>query len=366
MGTVTPPDNKSRPWYLTALARLPLCGRRTGKITRWLLLAVFFLYPAYNYYNGEASAQVEWDFLLLTGIAALWFGLLVVASVDEEFNNMLSRLIERGVLPKDLDQSALAQLLDEKANLAAQGIALVATLAILIAFAVSLYYEPRLDKALLALPESIGAYIAGSYLGRMVSFGRLATHVAQAGWMIRIFPEHVDGVGGLKPVGDFYFRQAMITAIPVLFLGIWSVIFPHWTGRDYSDWADPYLGLLVVALVIMLAAFVAPMVKFHSLMVEKKREALLDADKLSRQVREERESNAPDAEITDIAGRIEVLRSRYWVIENMPVWPLHISTLKRFRRNYLVLTTPLITRLVDDNTKIGEQVANLLKALGGS
>ena len=122
----------------------------------------------------------------------------------------------------------------------------------------------------------------------------------------------------------------------------------------------------MVALVIMLAAFVAPMVKFHSLMVEKKREALLDADKLSRQVREERESNAPDAEITDIADRIEVLRSRYWVIENMPVWPLHISTLKRFRRNYLVLTTPLITRLVDDNTKIGEQVANLLKALGGT
>ena len=363
MDTATPSNAKNKPWYVTALVRLPLCGHRTGKITRWLLLAAFFLYLTYNYYDSKILQQGEWDFLLLTGIAALWFGLLVVASVDEEFDNMVSRLIERGVLPRDLDQSTLSRLLDEKANLAARGIALVSALAMLIAFAVSVYYEPRFDKALLALPASIGSYIAGSYLGRMVSFGRLATHIAQAGWTIKIFPEHIDGVGGLKPVGDFYFRQAMIASIPVLFLGIWSVLFPHWPGRDYSDWADPYLGLLVLALIIMLAAFVAPMVKFHNLMCEKKREALLEADKLSRQVREERESNKPDA---DIAGRIEVLRNRYWSIENMPVWPLHISTLKRFRRNYLVLTTPLITRLVDDNTKIGEQVANLLKALGGS
>lgn len=366
METATPTDSKPRPWYVAALARLPLCGRRTGKITRWLLLGAFCLYLAYNYHASKNLGQLEWDFLLLTGMAALWFGLLVVASVDDEFDNMISRLVERGVLPRDIDRSALAQLLDEKANLAARGIALVSALAMLIAFAVSVYYEPRFDKALLALPEVIGAYIAGSYLGRMVSFGRLAAHIAQAGWTISIFPEHVDGVGGLKPVGDFYFRQAMIAAIPVLFLGIWSVIFPYWDGRDYSHWVDPYLGLLVVALIIMLAAFLAPMVKFHNLMREEKHDALLKADKLSRQVREERESNAPDTDITDIADKIEVLRSRYWNIENMPVWPLHISTLKRFRRNYLVLTTPLITRLIEDNTNVGKQVADLLKALGGT
>ena len=366
METASPRGNDSGPWYVAALSRLPLCGPRTGKITRWLLVAAFFLYLAYNYHGSENIALVEWDYLLLTGIAAFWFGLLVVASLDDEFNNMLSRLVERGVLPEGIDQSSLTQLLDEKANLAARGIALISAVAMLLAFAVSVYYEPRLDKALLALPESIGAYIAGCYLGRMVSFGRLSTHIAQTDWEIGIFPEHVDGVGGLKPIGDFYFRQAMIAAIPVLFLGIWSVIFPHWTGRDYSDWADPYLGLLVIALIIMLAAFVVPMVKFHNLMVKKKREALLEADKLSRQVREERESNEPDTEITDIANRIEVLRSRYWAIENMPVWPLHITTLKRFRRNYIVLTTPLITRLVDDNTEVGEKLANLLKALGGT
>ncbi len=64
-----------------------------------------------------------------------------------------------------------------------------------------------------------------------------------------------------------------------------------------------------------------------------------------------------------IADRIETLNTRYWRIENMPVWPLHLTTLKRFQRNYILLTTPLITRLVNDNTKVGELVAEILKAL---
>ncbi len=64
-----------------------------------------------------------------------------------------------------------------------------------------------------------------------------------------------------------------------------------------------------------------------------------------------------------IADRIETLNTRYWRIENMPVWPLHLTTLKRFQRNYILLTTPLITRLVNDNTKVGELVAEILRAL---
>ena len=155
----------------------------------------------------------------------------------------------------------------------------------------------------------------------------------------------------------------MIAAIPALFLGIWSVLIPHWDGKDYSTWQEPYLGLLVIALVIVLLAFVVPMLKFHHLMRERKREALLEADKLSRQIREKRDSIGADTDITDIADRIETLHDRYWRIENMPVWPLHLSTLKRFRRNYILLTAPLITRLVDDNTEVGKQIAQILNAL---
>lgn len=78
---------------------------------------------------------------------------------------------------------------------------------------------------------------------------------------------------------------------------------------------------------------------------------------------EEWDSPDPNADLKIIANRIETLNTRYWRIENMPVWPLHLTTLKRFQRDYILLTTPLITRLVNDNTKVGELVAEILRAL---
>ena len=75
------------------------------------------------------------------------------------------------------------------------------------------------------------------------------------------------------------------------------------------------------------------------------------------------DSPDPNADLKIIADRIEALNTRYWRIENMPVWPSHLTTLKRFQRNYILLTTPLITRLVNDNTKVDELVAEILKAL---
>jgi hypothetical protein len=78
---------------------------------------------------------------------------------------------------------------------------------------------------------------------------------------------------------------------------------------------------------------------------------------------QEWDSPDPNADLKIIANRIETLNTRYWRIENMPVWPLHLTTLKRFQRDYILLTTPLITRLVNDNTKVGELVAEILRAL---
>ncbi len=78
---------------------------------------------------------------------------------------------------------------------------------------------------------------------------------------------------------------------------------------------------------------------------------------------EEWDSPDPNADLKIIADRIETLNTRYWRIENMPVWPLHLTTLKRFQRNYILLTTPLITRFVNNNTKVGELVAEIPRAL---
>jgi len=133
---------------------------------------------------------------LLTGIATLWFGLLVVTSVDYDFEGMISRMVERGVLPEATDHSSLMQLLLEKAYLSARIVSLITAVAMFAAFAFSVYLGSSGGKMWLTVPATIGSYIAGSYLGRIVSYGRLANHLIQAKLQISIFPEHVDGVGG--------------------------------------------------------------------------------------------------------------------------------------------------------------------------
>ena len=190
------------------LQRLPICGQRVGSFTRWFLIAAFIAYFGYNfycsYYRNQPSSVFQWDYLLLTGIATLWFGLTVVASVDQDFEGMIARLIERGILPEATDHLSLMQLLRDNASRTARIFSLLCALAMLIAFAVATFFDPNYGKLLLAVPASIASYIAGSYLGRMVSYGGLAKQLLHEGLQIEIFPEHVDGVGGLKPVGDFY------------------------------------------------------------------------------------------------------------------------------------------------------------------
>jgi hypothetical protein len=69
-------------------------------------------------------------------------------------------------------------------------------------------------KATLVVLESVGAYVAGYHLGRMAGFGRLGPFLRARDCMPKVRPGHLDGMGGLKPVGDFYFFQAMVVAIP--------------------------------------------------------------------------------------------------------------------------------------------------------
>lgn len=334
------------------LGFLPVCGERTNRYARWILVLTFI---GDAIYNVAFLPSNRWDYLLLSGLTSLWFGLLAVAPIDAAFDDMVVRLIERDVLPAHSDTKALLTLLHTKADFVSRRVALITALAMLIAFFINLVLQDsrRPDIAALSVFATLASYVAGSYLGRMVSYGRLGSSVTALGLTVRVFPEHVDGVGGLKPVGDFFSKQAMVAAIPALFLGIWSLIFPIWKGRPYGDWSGPYLGLLVVALAIMLLSFVVPMLKFHEFMAASKRAALLQADKLSRRIREERERAGDDDESGDDSKRLDALRERYWRIENMPVWPLHPSTLQSFRRTYVVLTTPVIMNLARHYTSIG-------------
>ena len=141
----------------------------------------------------------EWDLLLLTGIACFYVGLREVANVQARFEHGLKRLVERNVilLPDSLTVEAFTQLLDRQAQPWIKATGLLAALAMMIAFIHATLEEYTLQRALLAIPEIIGAYIAGNYLGRMAWYGQLGRTLGGDSSEINIDPSHPDGLCGL-------------------------------------------------------------------------------------------------------------------------------------------------------------------------
>ena len=347
------------------LKPFPLWGDRQVRVAIPLLWVSMVGYAGYNLYVWRAALH-QWDMLLITGLLALLLGLVYVRHIDEWFEMTVRRLVDRrAIAMNEGGASDLLERINRSATLWARAMALAAALALGVAFFMSLLEDFRPEKALLMIPEVLGAYLAGSYLGRMASYGRLGRVLHDRGVELHLRPDHVDGAAGLKPVGDFYFRQAMVAAIPVAFLGIWVVLFPFWDR--YADWGRPYLFLLVVALALELLAFIAPMLSFHRAMMSKKNQLLSEADRISREIETLRATPIEsDAGADARSARVEVLKTRYWAIENMPVWPVDLSTRRRFGRANLILALPLVTRFVDDHVPFGPTLRALLKQLSES
>jgi hypothetical protein len=76
----------------------------------------------------------------------------------------------------------------------------------------------------------------------MASYGQLGWHLNSEPVEVLVQPSHVDGVAGMKPLGEFYFYQAMVVGIPAVFLAVWWFLFPIWP-RDYSHWEDSYVDI---------------------------------------------------------------------------------------------------------------------------
>jgi len=323
---------------------LPLCGPRCSKYTIRILFLFLALYPFHQYYYfGFRFSQ--WDLLLFSGVATLIFGLFIVATVHDRFQETLARLAARQALHFEaISLEKFLQRVQTHSEKWARGVGFGSAVVIFIAFVLVLMIKFDRQRALLGVGEVIGAYITGNYLGYMVGYGRLGYLLKKNQIAVKVDPNHVDGVCGLKPMGDYFFYQAMIVAIPTIFLAIWWFVFPIYP-RDYTHWEKIYLWLLSPALALEVLAFIVPLWSFHQIMTAKKNGFKKKADQLSVRIQAMRQSlakgNSTDKESVD-TEQIEQLTAEYWAIENMVTWPVDLKTRKKFRVNNILLLLPLL------------------------
>ncbi|OQW39776.1 MAG: hypothetical protein A4S08_06045 [Proteobacteria bacterium SG_bin4] len=344
---------------------IPICGCTCRKLTIKLLWLFFALYLIYQYYAFRFSFG-QWDLLLLSGVVAFIIGLYLVAGIPDKIEKALSRLIDRKILifKNQLTREDFFKQLHKKAEIWARFLGFVACLFMAFAFIISLEESFKWPRVFLGIAETLGAYIGGSYIGQMVCYGLLGGLHVNGSVKINIDPFHLDGVGGLKPLGDYLFHQAMIVAIPAIFLAIWWFLFPFWP-RDYHHWGDSYLFLLAGALLIEILSFVIPMLIYHNVMLDQKNKWIKEADAMSNHIRDlQQQLNAEENEEKKKIqlAQIEEMTKRYWAIENLTTWPIDVKTRRKFELNNLLLFIPLVGDLAKNNFNL-QHALELIKGL---
>ena len=298
----------------------------------------------------------DWDYLFASGFLTALGGLWLARGHRDRFAAMFERLENRAALHAEppLTPKVAAELRDslrdraERWSLGAGVFLAVATPLVWIVSNVRDEKDLRLfDDIAGPVVGCLGGFLVGRVLGRMVAYGLLGPFLARRGVTFRATPGHVDGAAGLKPVGDYFLSQALLLAVPAVFLLAWSLLFqlPD-LERRYQTWRATYLVLLAVVIVIELAAFVFPMWHAHVEMKQAKRDALVDADKvLARDIAEVEarlEGELSADERAAAQDRLERLKARYDAIETMPTWPVDRALRRRVTLGHAGLVVGLV------------------------
>jgi hypothetical protein len=320
---------------------------------------------------AEVLLEDRYDWLLLSGWLAFTLGLWLAQRLPDSLEDTLDRLVNRGVLAVSQEQLwSFKQDLEKKitrywAPICGSVTALAILGAFVRAFGASLLHA----RLLLLVAEILGGYIAGCYLGRLVCYGMLGRLMSKAKMNLRIMPGHLDTVVGLKPVGIFYFKQAMIVGIPAMFLAIWLVLIPHpYFLQLYAGWREQYRWLLVLAILFEVLSFMIPLWWFHREMSRQKRLLLKEADQLSAEIAEIQRKLIEDHSTDDMKAlkdRLEDKTARYLMLEELPVWPIDFKTKRLFSLSNAALLVPVVSDYLGLSKSWADFLKGSLENMGG-
>ena len=182
-------------------------------------------------------------------------------------------------------------------------------------------------------------WILGLLAWRMVIVG---VYVYRLGgrFDLHVQTQHPDGAGGLAPLGEVCFLNALILIVPSIFLGVWRTLIatePTIRGR-YGYVGDWFSGLLVVTFLLAVFGFVAPLYGVHRAMERERsrRQPELDEisnsmDALAQRIRTAAQSGEPTS-VEELEQQHAALTDVYKREAHVPTWPVDV----RIVRGYLV------------------------------
>lgn len=307
------------------------------------------------------SEQLGRPLIIASGWLTFFMAWHLGLGLTRQAQDAIERLGRRNILvgPDDALKTLMTSSVESWSRRAAWGTAL----AMLVAFAAVSpeYWFGHPVPLTLALSETVAGFFAGRVLGQMIGIGTLGRRIKRGEWMIHPQPGHVDGAAGLKPVGDLYFHEAMVLAIPALFLAAWVMVAPNYPG---VGWFEVYMTLLVAVVGLEVSVFVLPMLSFHEIMKREKRRFLVEVDERSEKLQrlEDELPDIPeDTRRGSVADQVARLQDRYRKVEAMPTWPIDKSIRLRFTIRNVLLLLPVIGSAVNALVTSMDNVRNFFR-----
>jgi len=211
-----------------------------------------------------------------------------------------------------------------------------------------------------SLTQVAVAYVMGLLVWRMIVIAGKVYQLGRA-FDLDIQVQHPDRSGGLKPLGDLCFSNALIITVPGIFLAGWIIAISHFGWEGYALWAPFYQRLLLVIFILALLAFFQPLYGVHRAMVRKRAEIRQRLDELARRIDELakkllEEADTLEAEQSqELTRNLAILRQVYENSSAIPVWPFDKNIVLKFITSQ---TIPVLSL-----TGIGPSALKLLEAL---
>lgn len=326
----------------TALVQL---GQRFRVAILILVIALVYL----NEVTSRGPDILGWDHMFASGYATLAVGIALAQGLSGRMAQTVERLMHRGALEGEGSPDLLEVLQRKAGAWSHRGGLMLAVLLLGLYVWANTARGPLLSGLLETVLAVIAGYIVGRVLGRMVCYGFLGAFLHSKRATVTMQPGHPDGAAGLKPLGDFYFFQAMLLALPIAFVAVWVMLIPIWSYHDYTHWQGPYLTLLIVGLAIEIGAFVLPMWTIHQDMVRGKAALQDKADALGREIVTLRAklTSTTDAQAQSaLNDQVDLLGKQYEELEHVPTWPVDLSTRRRFAASNLAMFLPVVVQTI--------------------
>lgn len=336
--------------------------------------AMLYLIPYRPCDNCPALAQFllrfpvtrRWDVMFLPGVIVLPVVIILSRNLKNEFDEMFARLVRRDALVGET--RVVKARIDRHAAIwsGAVGLAIGMIVAGLMVNEWLNEHFQYLTKSLQYLGLTaiglIGGGLVGMRFGRMILYGRFGWILEASNIDLKIQVGHPDGIGGLKPIAQFYFYQATLLFIPILYLGLGWLIMPD---SPYDDWRPMFGFLFIIAVMVQIAAFFVPLWGFHHDIKRQKAQLAEEAEQIGQNLITLKSQLSIDQpldpiETVALTNRITALTQRFTAMQQLPTIPLEEDIRRRFTiRSVAAIFVPLLGEYV----RVSAEVQSLLDAL---